>query len=396
MYELYDNRENNLKGLVLVLLCCALLSGCANPRQPVIQEPVDAGYLLSGEALLGREVTSAELPADPVLQLSPEMRGFLDTISPDASPHTRLNRLLRTWGRGRFNMQYDASQTFPASETFDSRVGNCMSFANMMVALSRELGTNAYYNFVEVPPTWGQDDRSFVTYQHINVVVEQPHGRRVMDFNLAAYDATYPQWRLTDREAFAYYYSNRGVEAMNRGQPELAFLNMRKALDLNPGNSYFWVNLGGLYSRSGKQGPAEQSYRQALLIRPDNLLAMSNLERLYRAQGRFAEADAYAQMVVFHRQRNPFYLYHLAEQAFEAGDYRTARSNLQRALRKIPEDHRLHFLRGKVNHQLGRYDQAREDFRTAVTLADTDESKQIYMQRLAEFGEQMRAEVAEQ
>lgn len=365
----------------MIWLLVLFLAGCA--ASPVPQDPVNPDKALSGEVILGRAVAPSDLPQDDVLRLSPEIRQYLATIAPDRRPRQRLKALIDAFERRDFTVQYEADTTLGASETFLQRRGNCMAFTLMMVAMARELGADAYFNQVDVPPVWGHEDaESFVVYRHINMVSESARGRRVVDFNLEAYDPIYDQVKLSDTEAIAQYYSNRGVELMRENRSKQAFLYLRKALQLLPGDSDLWSNLGALYSRFGYLQEAEQSYRQALQLKAGNLVAISNLERLYRASGRIALADAYVKKARYHRERNPYYLYYQARNAYEHGDYRQAKTKLRRALWEYNDDHRFHFLMGLANYRLGQMAESKEHFVEAFSLVDNPAAKNAYSRKL--------------
>lgn len=364
-----------------VLSTILLLTACANA--PVSNDPVDTHSALNGEAILGQPLSPDRLPEDEPLALTPEIRAYLASIAPDSRPQQRLAALIRAFESREFAVEYDAHSTLTAAETYSQQRGNCMAFTLMVVAMARELGAEAHFNQVAVPPAWGHEEpQTFVVYRHINMVSESRRGRRVVDFNLAAYDPTYDQVKLSDSEAFAQYYSNRGVELMREDRGEEAFLYLRKALELRPGDSDLWSNLGALYSRFGHGREAEQSYRRALELDGGHLVAISNLERLYRDSGRVELADYYAGRARYHRQRNPYYLYYLARNAYEHGDYREARKQLRRALWRFEDDHRFHFLMGLTSYRLGEYDDSRERFRHAFSLADNPAAVSAYARKL--------------
>ncbi|SDJ68221.1 tetratricopeptide repeat protein [Microbulbifer yueqingensis] len=364
--------------LVLVLLG---LGGCASLPEPAA--PADLSSLLSGEAIVGRPVTSAELPERDLLALSPGMRDYLATVAPQARPALRLAALVRDFGNNGFQVSYHAGSTLTASETWHQQRGNCLAFTLMMVAMTRELGAAAYFNEVDIPPVWDSaEEQTFVVYRHINMVSESRLGRRVVDFNLEAYDPVYDQRRLTDRQAFAQYYSNRGIELMQAGDHGAAFRHLRKAIDLQPGSSDLWSNLGALYSRAGHVSEAEQSYQQALALDSAHLVAISNLERLYRVSGRTGLADAYAKRARHHRAHNPYFLYYQARSAYEDGNYADAEKQLKRALRQHEDDHRFHFLMGLTSFRLGDVKSSREHFTQAFLLAGNPATENAYARKL--------------
>ncbi|MFI2812322.1 CDC27 family protein [Microbulbifer sp. JSM ZJ756] len=365
----------------LILLALVTLAGCASLPEP--EPPANITGILSGESILGRPVSTSRLPDQDLLALSPEMHDYLSGIAPGARPDSRLAALIRAFEQQEFAVQYDANSTLTASDTYHQQRGNCLAFTLMMVAMSRELGADAYFNEVDVPPVWDSaEDQTFVVYRHINMVSESRRGRRVVDFNLEAYDPVYDQRRLTDREAFAQYYSNRGIELMQQGNIELAFLHLRKAIDLQPGSGDLWSNMGALYSRAGQRTEAENSYRQALVLDAGHLVAISNLEHLYRAGGRTQLADAYARSARYHRERNPYYLYQKARSAYEEGEYEQAHHQLKRALWKHEEDHRFHFLMALTSLRLGDVNGSREHFTQAFLLAENPGAEKAYARKL--------------
>lgn len=371
-----------MKKTPLLVTLALLLAACAGA--PVSDNvEIDTQSVLSGAAILGQPVDTASLPQDDLMALTPEIRNYLATVAPNASPSRRLSELIRAFEQQEFHVEYDDSSTFTASETYRQQRGNCLAFTLMMVAMTRELGADAYFNEVEVPPVWGhEDEQTFVVYRHINMVSRTPSGRRVVDFDLAAYDPLYDQRKLPDIAAFSQYYSNRGVELMQQDQREQAFLHMRKALELNPRDSDLWSNLGALYSRLGHYYEAEQSYLQALRLKSGNLLTISNLERLYRRTGRIALADEYAKRARYHRERNPYYLYYKARDAYDGGEYEQARRQLRRALRQYEEDHRFHFLMGLTSYRLGEMKRSHDSFLEAFSLAENPGTKNAYMRKL--------------
>jgi len=366
----------------LLLAMALLLAACAGTPTGDTTG-IDTQSVLSGAAILGQPVDTANLPEDDLLALTPQVKAYLATVAPDAGPQQRLAALIKAFGRREFHVRYDAGSTLTAAETYRQQRGNCLAFTLMMVAMTRELGAGAYFNQVDVPPVWGHDEaQTFVVYRHINMVSESARGRRVVDFDLASYDPIYDQQKLPDIAAFAQYYSNRGVELMKQDESEQAFLHLRKALELQPEDSDLWSNLGSLYSRFGHFYEAEQSYRQALQLKAGNLVAISNLERLYRRDGRVELANHYAQRARYHRERNPYYLFYKARNAYEHGEYQQAKKQLRRALRKYEDDHRFHFLMGLTNYRLGDMENSVESFREAFALANNPDTVNAYTRKL--------------
>ncbi|WP_444899017.1 tetratricopeptide repeat protein [Microbulbifer sp. VAAC004] len=367
---------------LLLLSLLLFLNACARLPSGHIQS-IDLGNALSGEALLGRAVSLGELPQEDLLGLDSDIRAYLKELAPNASPQRRLAALIRAFEQRDFTVEYDESATFTAMETYRQARGNCLAFTLMMVAMARELGAEASFNQVEVPPVWSHDEaETFIVYRHVNMVSESSRGRRVVDFNLAAYDPAYDQHILDDTTAFALYYSNRGVELMREGEREQAFLYLRKALELRPQRSDLWANLGAMYSHFGFLIEAQHSYQQALHLESSNLVAISNLERLYRYNDQQALADEYAKRARYHRERNPYYLFYQARDAYEQGDFKRAEHRLRKAVSRYEGDHRFHFLLGLARYQLGEMAASRKSFEEAFSLVTSPSTVNAYQRKL--------------
>ncbi|MFN5056769.1 MAG: transglutaminase domain-containing protein, partial [Verrucomicrobiota bacterium] len=68
------------------------------------------------------------------------------------------------------------------TEAFAARTGNCIGFANMMIALARAAGLDAHYQEVSLQPEWSDyEDDTVLLFNHVNVVVESPSISWVVD-----------------------------------------------------------------------------------------------------------------------------------------------------------------------------------------------------------------------
>ena len=108
--------------------------------------------LLDASPILGGAAAPDIVRAD-ILAVTPEMSAFIDQyVEPGQYASYKLKRLLYALlGEGEFELVYDDS-TRTAASTFENRRGNCISFTNMFIAMARDLGLEARYQEVEIPP----------------------------------------------------------------------------------------------------------------------------------------------------------------------------------------------------------------------------------------------------
>ncbi|MBN7799014.1 tetratricopeptide repeat protein [Parahaliea mediterranea] len=369
----------NVSRALLVLLLTPLLFACATHPPVERSIGVSEAQLLDG-ARLGvgpdQHVESVSLIA-----VNDDMRAFLrEHVPDDAGDLRKVELILGAILQDGLQLSYNNFKTYTAQEAFYSREGNCMSFTSLFVALAREAGVDVVFQEVEVPPTWSERGESWLYNLHINAVVDIPGGQQVVDFSLENYSSEYRRQPLGDAEALARYHSNMGVHWMSEGDPRQAFLHLKRSLELSDQRGFVWSNLGTLYRRGGDLEAAEAAYLKAVAL-DNEPSANSNLARLYRQLGQAELAAYYKNRVQMFRRKNPYYLFHLAEEAYARADYDEAATLLRTAIRRDGKEHQFHRLLGLVYTREGDLGAARRSFERAVALAEGRE-KENYNHKL--------------
>lgn len=367
--------------LVLTLLvnvaCSSLVQKAA--RKPA-SEPI--ARALSGELILGRAYTEAELPDADLFGLSPEMRRFVDQVtegkrSHDAKAEAIHKALLSPTSEGGRGITYSAETTNTGVDAFDARRANCLSYTLLYVAMAKYAGLDVYFNEVMLPPTWDmRGDDTYLFMRHINTRVIMPKAFRtlsrvvdvgdarsadiVVDLEMRRYRSTYKQHRLSNDQAASQYYSNRGMELAAQGDTKAAFLHLRKALSLEENSSYIWSNMGSLYRRLGFFPEAEAVYLQGLAVRPNDYTVMHNLTGLYKAMGNKEMESFYRDRVRRHRAANPYYQYKVAQDWMADGDYSKARDSIEKALEQEKNEPRFYRLAAEIYDYLNEPERAAE------------------------------------
>jgi tetratricopeptide (TPR) repeat protein len=364
-------------------LTIVFLTACASPTIAPESNTLSAEVLLRAEPLTG-EADVPELNDIDVLALDQGMLTFLDKHVNREHPRLlKLHDLLHAiMTEGSFGLEYDEI-TRTAQETFQARLGNCLSFTNMFVAMAREVGIEVAYQKVEIPPSWSLEGDTYVLSRHVNVIIDLGGRRtREVDFNIDDFNSSYDRQLISDERALAYYYSNIGAEYLQKNEPLEALRYFRKAIASDHEFASVWANLGALYSQAGYFKYAEAAHIRALKINPEELVAMSNLGRLYEHQGQMELADWYNKRSNRHRMRNPYYRYHLAHRAFLAKDYETAIEHLKYSVRKKRNEDTFYFLMGLSYLQKGNESAARRWLKKAEQVAEDDGLKRNYHSKL--------------
>lgn len=270
-----------------------------------------------------------------------EMRAWLAGHSADlaleGTPEERLQALLAVLVDPQgFGLRYSGTATLTAREVFNQRVGNCLSFTHLFVALARELGLDAYYVEVRRAPRFEQSGDLVVVWEHVTAGFGPPEKRLMLEFASAQQAASGPSRRLSDLTAIAMHYSNRGAELLRAGHLPEAVRWLETAVALDPGWSHAWLNLGVTRRRRGDLAGAEAAYRRAIAASPDSPQPYFNLAGLLRVRG---EGNAAHEMLVLLRRednRDPFVHLALGDESLSQGRLGEAHRFYRRAVRLAP------------------------------------------------------------
>jgi Flp pilus assembly protein TadD len=367
-----------------VVCLVTLALGCASAPWRRDRVGVTLDELREGAPLGVGQDSPALVDEEAVLAVSAEMQEFLNThVARTAGRVTRMRQLAYAIvGKGAFGLEYDET-TRTASETFRTRRGNCLSFSNMFVAMARRVGLDVDYQEVDVPPDWSFKNDAFVLNRHVNVRVDLgKDGEHVVDFNMDDFRTSYDRRTISDARALAHFYNNMAVERMQAGDTASALQYFRRATGHDPLFSPAWTNLGILYLRKGHPDHAEAAYLQALKADGGDLVAMSNLANLYERRGDRERAALYRNRVIGHRERNPYYRFQLAREAFQAQDYDAAISHLNYAIRRKKNEDQFYSLLGLSYMKKGDAQAARRWLSRAEEVAATDALKRRYASKI--------------
>ncbi|MFC1720579.1 transglutaminase family protein, partial [Pseudomonadota bacterium] len=189
-------------GRVAFLLAGMLLLGaCASPR-PVNFQPPPLHHT-------GPDIQIADID---VLAVTPAMDEFLHRyILPYPNSHTKIELLYQTaLPSGVLDFNYDESLTLTAAEAFEMHSGNCVGFANMMVALARRAGLKAYYQEIYKEPEWSMNQDTLFLVKHVNVVVQTAGMNYILDVSGLRFGKSAHRQIVDDNYAKAFYLNNLG------------------------------------------------------------------------------------------------------------------------------------------------------------------------------------------
>ena len=376
---------NSVFPRMALFLLVLLVSACASQNPYAGKSVIEAHrQLLRGAAFFPVDEPLPELEPVQMLAVNDDMRAFLDQHIPrkSISDDMKLEAILRGLLDKGLNLQYNNLTTYTAEQTFYARRGNCLSFTNLYIALAREAGLDVSYQEVKVPPAWSAVGNRHYFSLHINVLVDLPRDRqRVVDFDVQHRSDRIKGTAVSDSTAAAQFDNNLAVYYLEERDLPLAFLYSRRAIEARPQTGYFWANLGTILRRAGQLDDAEEAYITAIELSGEPA-AVSNLARLYGQQGKHELAALYAERAQRYRSRNPYYLYELAEVAYDKGDFNDANKLLRSAIGKRRDEPEFYRLYGLTWVQLGKPGRAEKSFEKAIRYNSNPERATLYEHKL--------------
>ncbi len=345
------------------LLLAAVVAGCISTAQV---PGSSAGDLQAQIQQRGLDPSQLLLPQ----QLSPEAREWLVSTeaggSAEQGHHQRLQILLENLtGPDGPAITYASTRTGTAEEVFASGKANCLGFMNLFIGMAREMGISAFFLAIDDVSSFRREGDLVVVADHVAAGFGTRKSMLVLDFTTdhpPDYDEVHP---LSDLEAMAHFYSNRGAEQLRDGFPEEALDWLTKAVQLAPALATSWTNLGVARRRTGDLEGAEDAYRQALELDPQDTSAYYNFAALLRLRGEVKRARDLLALTDRLDNLNPYNYLNLGDWSLEAGDFSAASHFFHRALRLAPSDAEPYAALGALEVASGNRSRARRWLRKA-------------------------------
>jgi tetratricopeptide (TPR) repeat protein len=350
----------------LVLVLC--LPAFAHPE--FIYSPEEARQALSAK-LSQEELSRLKIP----YEADEGIRDLAAEITRNAhGEEQKLRRLLHYFREQGYLNRYQQTGTHTAREVMDRGSGNCISYANLFVSMSRSVGLQAFYlDASRVVREFGRSGSVLVEYGHILVGVRIGPDITPVDFDGSA--KKFNRFEvISDLEAIADYYNNVGYELSFHRREQGGFASddvlhaFSLATRIAPRFAKAWNNLGVAYNRAGRTAEATRAYRNAIRADPHLPAPHANLAQIYLRQDRTVKAAVHFEKAVRLDTQNAHYRYFLGKALVLSGKLRNARDQLETAVRLDPDLFQAHMWLAHVYFDLQEPDWARSAARRVLEL----------------------------
>lgn len=321
---------------------------------------------------------------DP-LALTEPMKAFVDDRI--GSRQTRRARLLRLQEaifdpESGLGITYGSASTHTAAGTFEARSGNCLSFTLLFVALARHLDLDAYFIEVDEVTGWSQRGAIGFSHWHMYAEVELESSKIPVDFLPWTERRYRSSRRIAESRVRAHYHNNLGADLVAQNRPLAALGHFERAVALDRSFDPARVNMAVALRRLDREAEAERLLLGVLEAGSNNAVAAANLATLYVEQNRRSEAEKWLKRRERFLNRNPFHHFRLGMEAFDGGNYLSARKRFQRAISLQRDEAIFHEQLAETQLRLGSPRRARASLERAVDLTEDSNRKRALEARL--------------
>jgi Tfp pilus assembly protein PilF len=377
-----------MKHLSILLLAAALMSGCATVEKPATQP---LAQLFRDNAFAKPE---GILTPDQIFETTPAMRDYVAKVRKNLGGRNAHEALFEAlYRRDQLRIEYDAELTRTAAQTFDARMGNCLSLVIMTASLAREMGLVVKFQQITGEDTWSRSGGLYLNNGHVNLVLGKPSADIrpgsfdrsqfvTIDFLPPADAERLEREPITESTVIAMFMNNRSAEALVQGRLNEAYWWARNAIEYEPGFLHAHNTLAIVYERQHMLADAERVLRSALQYDPHSTVTLFNLVQVLTDQGRTEEARIVKVELDRLEPQPPFYYFNLGMKAMDEGDYRRARGLFARELERAPYYHEFHFWMAKAAFELGDLKTADKHMRLAMSNSTTRGEHDLYAAKL--------------
>ena len=382
---------NTFTRLILCLCLPLAMAGCASMREipppPASEVFKDAAYKPPQKPINARDLFALS-PAMRSYLHSAEFSGLVQRLGPENGLVDALYK------KGELRLEYDATVTRTAAETFEARMGNCLSLVLMTAAFAKEMGMQVYYQDVMMEENWSRSNGLYFASTHVNLSLSKrqtealrsysrEERRLTIDFLRPEDMANYRSHPLEERQIVAMFMNNRAAEELSARRLDEAYWWARAAIEHSPTFATAYNTLGVIYQRSNDQAMAERAFMATLKLEPESTIAMHNLVPVLASLGRKEESLAMATRLKSLEPTPPFFYFHRGMKAMEKGEYAEAKEMFAKEVRRAPYNHEFHFWLGLAHWRLGDSGAAREQLNLALETSTTHNATELYSAKLA-------------
>jgi tetratricopeptide (TPR) repeat protein len=373
--------------LSAIVLC---LTGCAVAPPTVVP---------STPSLFDDSVFATSIPRvghDDIFAINDAMRAYIrDEIATEAKTKGRALALFDAlYRQGSLKLDYDASVTRNAADTFAAKSGNCLALTIMTAAFAREMGLHVRFQSIPLEEQWTRVNGLYVASGHVNITLSgdpaepwriESRQRMTIDFFPPSETRGRKPKPIPEARIVAMYMNNQAAEALMRQRYAEAYAWARSAILRDADFTIAHNTLGVVYRRVGAYAQAAIALDAVLKESPDHLQALSNLAVVRADQGRLDESQALMRRIAQLQPEPPYHFFKQGQLAYHRGDLASARDYFEREVKRAGYNAEFQYWLALTLLQMGQARDAQRHLDLAVENSATAKERSLYAGKLKQL-----------
>ncbi|MCX7545736.1 tetratricopeptide repeat protein [Marinicella gelatinilytica] len=331
-----------MKMSFFVALVCLLITACSPVKTYQVTSHHKTADLFN-DAIMMPEVETA--PLDLVFYLNGIQKDAFKKELRKPSNRTKLDiEIIYQYLQERLQHFNFYSETLTAEQAITQNAGNCLTLAILTNALANTTNVGVYYELARTPPVFQRENGYLLSSQHIQTVIFEKkvggifYSSKPLELKIDYYSTAGSRTlrRVSVEEFQSMYYSNVAAESLIKGDSNVAYWNLKKALRIDPDNPIALNMLAVLYRNMGYDQYAERVFVHGLSLAKNQLELLSNYHHYLIEKGRQQEAAQVAVVIDDYHDPDPFKWIDMADQALFDGRYQQAVKYYKKAHNQAP------------------------------------------------------------
>lgn len=325
-------------------------------------------------------------------------RRYLDDPDRQDQPtHRRVFDYLEAVTR---NFSY-LGETYTASEALDNSAGNCLALAILTTALARMAQVEVAYELTDSFPVFESTGNLIKRGLHVRTILYDPTwvaaagisqlSRPGIQIDYFPSDSDRFISNTSESEYFAMYYRNIAGSAIGDRDLAKAFWFLLESLKFSPNNADSLNMLAIVYDRAGDSRKSEEIYSFGIKNSTRQVALLRNYGIFLRKQGRHTEAIVSDRQLAELDDPNPFDWIVAGQEAFENGDFGSAKRFFEKSTELAPYLHEGHFGLAKTYFRTGNLKVAEHELVQALNNANRPSTRSQYKAKLAALSKRRAA-----
>ncbi len=265
------------------------------------------------------------------------------------------------------------------------------ALALLTAALAKLVNLELLYQEVHTAPIYKRFEGVMTTSTHVRSIIlqpKQPQEKNVIIFRSRAIIDYFPSSSndkgeyLSEQAFISMYYQNMAADALGKGNNDLAYSYLARAMNIDSANAETINTLAVLYRKDGHVDQARALYEYVIKNDIESVHTLSNFAVLLKKVGDEETLASIGEMYLKAQDSNPYRWYDIGNEYLSRRDFQRAQVFFNRAIERGPYLSEGYFGLAKVHYLEGDLDRAEKMMVKALSLTYPSDDQRLYTAKL--------------